>query len=245
MIRSLLVVPLLLLCACTDGTAQAAEPTAATLSVTGRSEVRAQPDTAQFAVSVISAADDARTALDENARIAERLLAALRDAGTDDDELQTRGVRVTPEFSRPPRDPAPDWRPQTVGYRAENQITVTTRQLANVGLLMAAATEAGADRIQGLYFSLEDDAGARREAIEAATRKAMSEAAILASAAGARPGAIVELRLDGASGPLRVMAAMPMERMRAASMDAMAAPPVEPGEITVTAHVTVTLAVEQ
>lgn len=237
MARTALLTLLLLLGVSADAAPQGV---GARIVVTGSAEVAAVPDRAGFTVEIGNSGREADAVLDANARRAERMLAALRGAGIDLERLQTRGVRLQPEWAPRPRDAEPDWRPAIVGYRATNRIEVETAALDRVGELLAVAVEAGANGVDGISFRLEDEAAAREEAIRRATATALREARIMADAAGTAPGAVLELRLDHAT-PLQPTPVL-QGRMEMLAMDAgVRAMPVEPGEVVVRASVTVTL----
>ncbi len=207
------------------------------MSVSGTAEVRAAPDQARFTAAVQSDGTEAEAVLEENSERTDTLLTALRGAGVAPERLRTTGVRLMPVWAPRPRNAGQDWQPEIIGYRAHNQIEVTTRDLPGVGELLAAAVRAGANDINGVHFTLEDDAAARGQAINLATHRALAEARTLAEAAGARPGSIRELRLDGHS-------ARPMLQRAAMDMAETTRVPVEPGEITVNVHVTLVMALE-
>lgn len=208
--------------------------------VTGSAEVATAPDRAGFTAEIGNSGRQADAVLDENARRAERMLAALRAAGIGLERLQTRGVRLQPEWAPRPRDAGPDWRPAIVGYRASNRVEVETAELDRVGELLAVAVEAGANGVDGIRFRLEDEAAAREEAIRRATATALREARVMAEAAGTRVNTVRELRLDHAT-PV-APAPMLQGRMEMMAMDAaVRAMPVEPGEVIVRASVTVVL----
>lgn len=213
---------------------------APSISVDGHAEVRVAPDRASFSAAVVNEGDEAETTLAANAEQSEQLLAALRAAGVSTESLRTTGVRLQPLWSSRPRDADDDWRPRITGYQAHNQLEVTTADLAGVGTLLAIAVRAGARDIQGVHFQLEDDAAARAEAIRIATERALSEARTLATAAGSSTGALLELRLDGASN-------QPPPMLRASMMNAraeFASVPVAPGEVTISASVGLRMALE-
>ena len=97
-----------------------------------------------------------------------------------------------------------------------------------------------ANGVDSVRFELADDREARDDAIRNATEDALAEARVMANAAGLSLGDVLELRLDHA----RTNLPQPMmqARMEMAAMDSgMRAMPMEPGEVTVTASVTVTL----
>lgn len=210
------------------------------VSIDGHAEVRSVPDRARFTAAVITEGDDADTTLSENNGHSERLLNALREAGVATESLRTTGVRLQPVWSSRPRNADADWRPRIIGYRARNQLEVSTADLAGVGSLLAIAVREGAREVDGVHFSLHDDGPVRSEAIRKATERAMSEARTAAEAAGTRIGQVLELRVDGAS-------TRPPPMLRAAMMDAhveSASVPVEPGELTVTANVSLRIALD-
>jgi len=241
MSRLLALIPalLLLVTACSDTRIESPiQP--ATISVNGQGEVRAVPDQARFSAAVVNEGEEAEATLAANAEQSEKLLAALRAAGITTESLRTTGVRLQPVWSSRPRDADAAWRPRITGYQAHNQLEVTTADLAGVGTLLAIAVRAGASDIQGVHFNLEDDASARAQAIRIATERALSEAQTLAAAAGSSTGRLLELRLDGAS-------SQPPPMLRASMMDArseVASMPVAPGEVTVSASVSLSMTLE-
>lgn len=218
-----------------DGTA------APRIVVTGNATVMAAPDLASFTVTVSNSGRDAGAVLDENAHRSEAMLEALRDAGSERARLQTRGVRLTPQWSPRPRNASPDWRPEIVGYSASNRIEVVTGDIPGVGTLLSSAVEAGANGVDGIRFSLEDDAEARERAIRQATETALAEARVMAAAAGVTAGRVLELRLDHAHTSLPQP--QPLARMEAGAMMAadVRAMPTEAGEVRVDVAVTITL----
>ncbi|HSG89591.1 MAG TPA: SIMPL domain-containing protein [Pseudomonadales bacterium] len=233
--------------ACTAGAEDAHAAGAAApgrIVVNGEGEVRAAPDLARFSVAVGNEGREAQAVLEENAQRTERLLQALRDAGVEMRPIRTQGVSLQPVWGPRPRDPAPDWSPRVVGYQANNRLEITTMDLARVGELLAVAADAGANDIQGVQFSLENDRAARAEAIEMATRRAFDEAATLARAAGVAVGAVIELRLDHASTDVPMPMGGRERGMLMMDAKAMAPVPVEPGEVRVRATVSATLAIE-
>ncbi|TVS10403.1 MAG: DUF541 domain-containing protein [Gammaproteobacteria bacterium] len=235
---SVLAVTVLLLAAC-SGPTTTTSATQATLSVNGHAEVRTAPDRARFSAAVVNEGEESEAVMAANAERTERMLTALRESGIATEQIRTQGVRLHPVWTPRPRNADENWRPQIIGYQARNQIEVVTADLAGVGTLLATAVRAGATDVDGVHFSLEDDASARADAIRIATERALAEATTLADAAGVRRGRILELRLDGAS-------TQPPPMLRAASMDMraeFASVPVEPGEVTVSAHVALSMAI--
>jgi uncharacterized protein YggE len=207
--------------------------------VTGNATVMATPDRAAFTVTVSNSGRDADAVLDANAERSEHMIEGLHAAEVELVRLQTRGVRLTPQWSPRPRNASADWRPEIVGYTASNRIEIVTTELDRVGTLLSAAVEAGANGVDGIRFTLEDDAEARAMAIRRATATALREADVMAEAAGIARGEVLELRLDHAHTSLP----QPVARMESSAMMAadVRAVPTEAGEVRVDAAVTITL----
>lgn len=221
-------------------------PAERVIRVTGTGEVRVAPDVAHIDLAVETAVRTARAAGEENARVMDRLIRALTAAGVARNDIQTRGYTLFPEYApQPPPRPLPadtvtPDRPRIVGYRATNVVTVRTSDLARVGTLIDTALGAGANRMHGLRFSLQDPEAARNRALTAATERARRSAEAVAAALGVQLGPVVEASTEaGVVGPF-----VQYDRRMVSAEAGMAAPtPVEPGEQTISASVVVVYAI--
>ncbi len=225
----------------------AAEAAPRVIRVAGTGEVRTAPDQAHIDLAVETFAPTAQAAGEENARLMERVVQALVRAGVPRTEIQTRGYSLYPEYAQPdpprpmPRGepaPQPD-RPRIVGYRATNTVVVRTQDLARVGALIDTALGAGANRMDGLRFSLRDAEAAQNEAARQATQRARRTAESIAAALGVQLGQVLEANTATGAAPMPVFA-----RDSRMMMEAGAPPtPIQPGEQTVTATVMVVFAI--
>lgn len=207
-----------------------------TIVVVAQASVSVVPDRAEIGVGVEHRARTAAQAAEESARIQAAVLQALRRVGVGSADLQTRSVQVLPEFEYPREG----GRPTLTGYVARNELTVTLRDLAKVGSVIDAALGAGSTQISGPRFTIANPDSARREALDAAVRKAMADAHVMARAAGVQVGEVLEISQPMGM-PLE--AARPQMLMRA-SADA-AATPIEAGQITVEASVQLRVAIHR
>jgi uncharacterized protein len=215
--------------------ALAADATAMrTIVVDGNGEALARPDTASLNLAIETTGRTAAQAASANADLASKVVAALKSKLDDKGTITTGGYSLNPEYDqRPGRD-----KPSIIGYTAQNSITVETGQLDLIGDLIDAAIDAGANRVNYLNFSLKNDKQARAQAITSATGDARSQAQALADALGVKLGQIVKATTVSEPQPIR------MERPMMA-MAKMAEPtPVEPGQISVTATVSLTYEIE-
>jgi len=220
------------------GTATAAEdkPPPRLLSLTGQGQVMATPDMAVLSLGVVSEDRTARQALLANTRAMTALVDAMKTAGVEARDLQTAGFNVNPKYSRPSRvqsgePPAP----QIIGYSVRNTLTVRIRDLGSAGAILDQAVSLGSNAISGLNFTVAEPKPLQNAARKAAMADALEKAALYAQAAGVSLGAIQTItEAGGVRPPQPVM----MARAQAeAAFDA--AVPIEAGEITYRAQVSV------
>ncbi|HEY9401884.1 MAG TPA: SIMPL domain-containing protein [Pyrinomonadaceae bacterium] len=198
--------------------------------VSGDSLVQARPDTAMISVAVMTQAQTALAAQQENARRSETMVRALRAAAGPGAEVQTSGYSLQPQYNY-----RENQTPVIRGYEARNTVTVTLGDLSKVGPVIDASTGAGANNIENLFFTLRRDETARDQALAAATREALRKAQVMAVALGGRVGRILEVQEVSAGRPV------PMYDMRAQARGGMATmeakTPVEIGTLDIRAQV--------
>jgi uncharacterized protein YggE len=91
--------------------------------------------------------------------------------------------------------------PTISGYEARNSVTLTTSELGKLGNIIDAASEAGSNDISGISFTLRKDRPARDQALQEATREALSKAQVMAQALGGRVVGIAEVLEEGFQRP--------------------------------------------
>lgn len=141
------------------------------------------------------------------------------------EDIKTASVQVFPVYSTP-REGAQ----QITGYRAFYGLTATVRDLNLVGRAVDAAVDGGANAVQGITFGLRDASKARQEALVLAVREAREKADAIAGAAGLRIRGIERIVEAGDGVAIREQRLAP---------SAAAPTPIEPGTLTVSAHVMV------
>lgn len=163
------------------------------VTVSGDATVNAQPDTAILVFSVVTQNAVAVEAQQENARLSNRVLDALRRAAGIGAEVKTSGYSLNPQRVYKEGQP-----PTITGYEARNSVTVTMGKLDLVGAVIDAAGKAGANNVDGISFTLRADKSVRDQALTNATTEAMSKAQTIAKALGGRLVRIAEVLEAGA-----------------------------------------------
>lgn len=196
-------------------------------------EVEITPDRALVSLSVETRGRTAAAASAENARIQAAVLDSLKRLGIDPKDIRTQGLNVMPEYQYP-RDGG---RPTVIGYQATNTIQVELAANEKVGAVIDAALAKGVTRIGGLHFFASSTAEARRDAIRKAVARARADAEAIAAAAGGSLGALVEISAGTDVPDFRAFNQAPMMMARAERADVQT--PVEPGQVRVSASVSV------
>lgn len=206
------------------------------ITVTGDSIVKAQPDTAILAVAVVTQGSRALDAQQENATKTDAVVQALKNSAGAGAEVKTSGYSVQPQ--RMYREGQP---PTITGYEVRNTVTVTMGDLKKVGTVIDAASQAGANELAGVMFTLRQDRPARDQALNEATREAMSKAEVIANALRRRVTRIVEVQEEGFFRP-----PVPVYQtglMAGAQRDAVTTP-IEVGSLEITSRVVLIAEVE-
>jgi uncharacterized protein YggE len=212
------------------GPAPGAAPMVPVASVvtSGQGETRVSPDRAAVFIGVETRAATAAQASAENARKQRAVLDTLRALGIAGDQVGTVDFSVYPEMAPQPR---PDVAPRVTGYTVRNTVRVEIRKIEQVGSIIDAVIAKGANGINSLQFYASNVDEARRRALAEAVDRARGDAEALARAAGRCVEEPLELSTAQAVRP--VFQEMALARRAAADVPT----PIEPGEQTLTVHV--------
>ncbi|MDQ3549564.1 MAG: SIMPL domain-containing protein [Chloroflexota bacterium] len=155
-----------------------------TISVNGEGRVSLAPDVVMMSVGVDERDADLTAAQAAAAEKMDAIIAALRANGVAEDDIQTGNYSVYAE-----RDYEREGQPVT-GYVVSHTVTAKVRDIDNSGTVVAAAIDAGANNVGGIWFGLDDPAAAIEQARELAVADAEAKATDLARLANATLGPI-------------------------------------------------------
>ena len=210
----------------------ATEKEPAVLTVTGLGEVRIAPDEATVQLGVTRQRETAQEAQEEVNQVAQKILNAVIQLGVKAEHIQTSELRLSPVYNT--RRPGFSDEPRIVAYRASNMVSVRLEDLSIVGPAIDSAMKAGANHLQGFHFALRNDLSARQEALKEAVEKASQKAKAISEALYLKIIGVIEVNEGSVS--IRV----PPQRFEAARAQVEAASaPVSPGQLTVSARVTI------
>ena len=167
------------------------------LDVVATGEVTRVPDIARVSTGVITTAPTATGALEQNAAQMRRVRDALRRAGIGDRDIQTSAINLYPDYRQDERGS----NPQLIGYRAQNEVTVRFRDIANTGKILDALVAEGANQINGPMLSIDKPEAALDEARTKALANARARAELYARASGKKVGRILSISESGGGMP--------------------------------------------
>jgi uncharacterized protein YggE len=163
----------------------------ATLAIDGAGVALVTPDVATMSIEVRSSASTRQRARQHANQRTNHVLSALAARGLPRGKITTTGISLSRTKNRKHR---------TV-YNARNAIDVRILDVAKVGPVVDAVTRAGADGIDGPFFSFSDPSAGRAEATRLALADARRRADDAAAAAGQRVTGIRSIVVDPADPP--------------------------------------------
>jgi len=198
------------------------------ITVTGEGVVAATPDMATISLGVQHVADTPEIAMMHTAQASQAVVSRLKLMGIAEADMQTSNLSLhqVENYDR-------NNQPRIEGYRASNSLRVQVRDLDQLGPVLTAVLQDGANNFGGLSFGLSEPRPAQDQARQAAVKDALAKAALYAEAAGVELGDVVSISEAGSHDM-----PMPMMRMEMAVGSDMA---VEAGELNLNQQVTVVL----
>jgi uncharacterized protein YggE len=157
------------------------------VTVSGEAVSRVEPDAAVLVISVVTQSAQAIAAQQENAGKSEAVGSAVKDLAGSNAEIKTSDYTLQPQY-----DYRDNRLPKIIGYDARNSVVVTMSDLKNVGAVIDAASQAGANSIQSVSFIMRQTSPARGAALRDATTQAMNKARSIAEALGGHVLRVVE-----------------------------------------------------
>jgi uncharacterized protein YggE len=212
-------------------------PRPPSITVNGEATIAAEPDQAQIDIGVITQARSAPEASKDNAERLARVLAEVKKLLGRGDEVKTSGYALTPNYRYPQGG-----KPEIVGYTASNILRIKTAKLDEVGKMIDAAMQSGANNVNRLVFTLKDEEAARLDALRQATAKAKVKAEAIAASLGLKILKITSVT-EGERSFQPIFRQAPMARAEA--LAAQTPTPVEPGTVDVRSTVSLTAEVSE
>jgi len=200
------------------------------ITVTGEGSVAAAPDMAWVTLGVSHVAPTAAEAVAQMSTDMSAVFEVLAGAGIAGPDVQTGQLQLYPTYGESSYDTSPP----VTGYVAATDVTVRVRDLAEVGAVLDAVVQGGANTFGGIRFDLADPAAAMADARRDAVADGRAKAELYAAAAGVTLGDLVTLsETNNYFAPV----------MAEARLDAASPVPIAAGEVNYSVSVTMVYAI--
>lgn len=208
-----------------------------TLVVSGSGTTSVSPDQAKVVLAIVSNDQLLTTAQNENTQTTRKVIEALMAAGVPTGDVETSNFAVWPQYSNPDKNGS-NKPPTIVGYQVRCELTVTVKNLPQLGKILDTALKAGANEIITITYEKADTSKATEKALAIACRDAMSKARAIAGALGMRLGPIVQINEGGAEDGSPRPLSSGFKSIGAGDI------PVQPGNLEIRSDVTITFEIK-
>jgi uncharacterized protein len=205
-------------------------PVTRTISVSGSGKAVLTPDIASISIGVHTENKSAAAAVSANNAQTQAVADTLKEFGIEDKDIQTTNFSIYPQQQY-------DNEGKPTGeilYMVDNTVYVTVHDLDQIGDLLDAVVEAGANTIGGIQFDVEDKTAAMSAARKAAVTDAKAIAEEMAAAAGVSLGEVQTMSIYGGSSPRPVY-----DLSSGVKMEEAASVPISPGQLILTVEVSI------
>lgn len=146
------------------------------ITVSAQGVVTVDPDIAYIRLSIQEQRTTAKEASDAVNLKMQDVFKVMEEMGVEKKDLKTLNFNLSPQYNY--QNSPPD----LYAYQAENRVEVTVRDMEQVGELLAAALDAGANNVETVSYDLKDKTEAYEEALKLAVQSAADKAGIMAEA---------------------------------------------------------------
>lgn len=207
------------------------------IQTTGTGNVLGTPDRAQVTFSVQTDNIDVKAAQAENAIGMAKVHDALVNTGIPRDALKTTGYNIYPVYE----ESVGLLKPKIKTYRVTNSLTVTLHNVSQTGEVIDTAVANGINQADSIQFMLSDEKAQelRTGALKEAVTRARSDADTISAAMGTSITGVQKAETGSSYSPVYNQY-FQNYALDGASARAEAATPIQSGDITVSASVTIT-----
>ena len=204
------------------------------ISVSGNAKLEVEPDQAEVYISIETSNEKADNAKNENAKISDKVIKALKKEGIKNEYIETTSFYISPKY----RWDNEKQEQILIGYTATNIIKVTTKDVGNAGKIIDTAVDNGANGIQNVNFGLSKEMQKEvfGEALISASKVARDKAESLANSLGINLGKVMSVQESNFNViPFNYAPRADMMEMAKSSVPTQ----IEPGKVEVNAFVSV------
>ncbi len=237
---NMFLIAMVLVTMAVTGCAAAQTPDAANINVihvSGSGSVTGTPDRVQLTFSVQTENANVKTAQSDNAVRMNAVIDALVAAGIPKDQMKTTGYSIYPVY----QDSTGLLNPKIRTYQVTNTLQVTLKDVNQTGTVIDTAVTNGINTVSSIQFMLSDEQAQilRSEALKKAVTLARADADVVAAALGVTITGTQSADISQGYTPV----VYDTYRAEASIAKSAVPTPIQPGDVTVTAQVTITYSI--
>lgn len=169
------------------------------LSASATAKTESVQDMATVTIGVVSEGSTAQVVKDQSSNKMNQVVAFLKQSGIEDRDIKTSQFYISPKYNYSNQQQT------VVGYQANQTITVKVRNIdkstQQLDAIVNGTVTHGANQIQGIDFSFENNEGLVQNARKMAIDKAIANAQQIANDAGLKLGRIVNVMTSASDNP--------------------------------------------
>jgi uncharacterized protein len=201
------------------------------IETAGSASVSVVPDLATIRIGVERTEKSSAKAFAGATTAINEVIESLKSRGVALKDISTSNLALSPVYDQTKLDSR--GRAQIIGYSANVELSVISRDISKTGQLLDAALKEGSNLFNGIYYDISDRKPALDEARRQAAAEAKRKAELYAAALSLKLGPILRVHEPGAASPQPFGADTRMEMPQAAA----AVLNVQPGQMEVTAEI--------
>jgi len=155
-----------------------------TITVSDTGEIYTKPDLGITVFSVKTEKKTVAQAMTENTEKMNEIIGAMKDLGVEEKDLKTTAFNIYPRYDYIENISFVQGTRVLVGYEITQSLQVKIRDLEKIGEVVQDATDAGANQVGNLSFTVDKKDEFKEQAREEAINKAKAKAKELASQLG-------------------------------------------------------------
>lgn len=194
----------------------------ASLTVQGEGSVQAKPDVVVLTIGIRTENESVQQAQTDNATESKQLLSAWKTLGIPDNNIETLSYTITPQYT------VVSEKSVLTGYRIEHLYKITVLNVQKAGEVYEVAVANGANITGGLQFLVSHPNTYYEKALVLAVQNAQEKARTIASTYNMNINLIPTSLIEE---PMR------LPRQFVAYSGIQASPPIQSGELEITANV--------
>ena len=172
-----------------------------TISFSAEGKIVAKPDVALITVSVVTQDVDANKVQADNNKKMTAVVNFLKNNGIKEDDIKTSAYSLNPQYDytwcRKSKDDTRYCSPKIIGYELTQSVEVKIRDFNKINIIIGGLSDAGANQISNISFSIDEPEDYKNQARIEALKKIEKRAQLLSKETSLRLGKIMSVSESG------------------------------------------------